>query len=358
MKLTKWLVTHVCPHLDEIFAILLLRIYGKEKYPGVDTAEIVFVDASNGLIKHKEGSLYIGVSSDASDGDKLDEHPVAGRSRKKGQSAASLAAIDLGIQDRPEIKELLKHVTNEDLRGGAGFMHLSRQAKLLYGELEPMEVIDWATVALKATLNEQTNLLNEEGLREFRLLVKTMEIKHSGKSMKIGFIKTDNPLAGKCSRLEGYKILIQMNTDGHVQIFSRKRDKLDMRDIVRLLRIEELTIARKSIPRDWKLLEGENCEVCPLWYRHPEAGFVMNGSETHRNVPVTAIPVDRIMHLVALALDDMAEQNECKVCTHAPKASGMLVFNCPFYEAGLLHCRAVRFQEHKERSVPELSQNQ
>jgi len=345
MKVIKFLNVHAYPHPEEIFSILLLRVYGKEKYPGVDTAKIVFVDASNDLCKHNDEALYIGISSDGPEGSKFDEHPRAGQDRKKGHSAASLVAIDLGIQDLPEIRELLKAVTDEDLHGGAKFLDLASCVKILYDNLEPMQVIDWATVALQGRLNEQKNLHDQKNVEEFNRLVKTTEISHASKPVKIGVIETNNPLAGKCSRMQGYKILIQKDLDGHVQILPRKHDRIEMRDVVRLLRLEEDEIAGKSVRCDWKDLEGENCSKSPLWYLHPEGGFVMNGSRTHKGVPVTAIPLERILHLVVLALDDKAEHRACKVCTHDPKATGVLRFSCPLYQAGLLHCRQVRYKE-------------
>lgn len=339
MTLIKYLVTHIRPHLDEIFAILLMRQCGKEKYPGVDMAEIRFVESGNGLLPYEANCLYIGVSSDAPNGDKFDEHSIGGRPRKEGHSSASLVACDLGIEKMPEIRKLLECITSEDLSGGAGFMDLSAYVKLLYNGLDPMQVVDWATVALRARLNEQSELHDERNVKEFDRLVKTTTISSGGKPMKIGVIETDNTLASKCSRMRGFNLLIQKSTDGHVQIFPSRKDNLDMRDVVRMLRLEELEIAQKvGYVSDWTALEAESYEDCPLWYFLVEGGLVMNGSLTRKDVPVTAISLDRILQIVKFAFDDNAEYVRCDVCASSPRKGVM----CGFFSAGLLHCREVR----------------
>jgi hypothetical protein len=285
------------------------------------------------------------VSSDAPDGGKFDEHPRNGQPRKEGHSASSLVATDLGIEKLPEVRMVLRHVTNEDLNGGAGFMDLAACVKLLYNKLDELEVVRWATVALRARLDEQKELFGEN-MKKFDREVVAEVISHQGTQLRIGAIVTDDDQAGKISRMRGFGLLIQMNSSGHVQIFPNKKSGVDMRDVVRLLRLEELKFANDLRSYDWVDLESENSVGCPVWYIHPGGGLVMNGSKTHTDIPATKIPPKRILELVLLALDDKSEHKECQICIVNPRGGASM--GCPFYSAGFLHCREVRQKQDSE----------
>ena len=164
-------------------------------------------------------------------------------------------------------------------------------------------------MALKARLKEQKKLFGRNQM-EFDRNAITGVITHKGKSLRIAALKTDDEQAGKISRMRGFGLFVQKNSGGHVQIFPAKKAGLDMRNVVRLLRLEELEIAgsKKDYPR--KDLESENFSNCSLWYLHPVSGLVMNGSITHPEVPVTKISFERIQELILLALDDNAVRSK------------------------------------------------
>jgi hypothetical protein len=337
----KWILTHR-PHLDEIFAVLLLQQYGEEKYPGVVQAKVRVVSGGNALIPHEESCLYVGVSSDGPDGGKFDEHPAGNEVRKDGQSASSLVAVDLGIDKNPEVRLLLDFVTKEDQTGKSDFLSLAPMVKLLHDEYpnDPLYAFDWAMVALKARLNEQRALNDTAELAEFERRVTVTETVFGGNVFKIGVIETDNPLASKFARMKGINVLIQANKDGHIQIFTRKQDTLDMRDVVRLLRLEELGLTDRPINSNWRQLEDETCEECPTWYFHAALKAVMNGSKTATDVPVTKVSVLRILHLVKMVFSDNSDHLQCKLCNNKTN-------RCRYYSAGFVHCRTLRHQAKK-----------
>src|SRR3989344_9190822 len=146
------IVTHHRPHLDEIVAIWLLRKFGEEKFPGINSAKIVYVDAGSGPrngMKEKEweakGILPIGVW-----GGCFDEHPTAGTERKEKECAATLVAKVLGVEDDPALEKILKFVTNDDLNASSSPFDLSYVVKLL-NQQHPDDtnfVMEWAMTGL------------------------------------------------------------------------------------------------------------------------------------------------------------------------------------------------------------------
>lgn len=159
------IVTHFRPHLDEIVAILLLRIFGKIMFPGIETAEVVFCDAGKTIdgrpaewhLEHNS-TLHVGTG-----GGILDEHPTLdGKRRKKGQSATSLVAKLLTITD-PRYRKLVDLVTKAD-RKGVDPLHLGNLIKYSY-DARPdkvRETWDWAVAGIKAFIDQKKEVSHAE----------------------------------------------------------------------------------------------------------------------------------------------------------------------------------------------------
>lgn len=148
--------THPKPHLDEVCAIWLFRRFGREKYPGADSAEIVVwpfggntPDGRSAEEWEAEGVIALGTGRG-----RFDHHPKTDSGIGHGSSActAMLAAQDLGVANDPALVDALESINRNDLRGGSQPFDLSAVIKDYNNEHpdSPEMVIEWASAALDA----------------------------------------------------------------------------------------------------------------------------------------------------------------------------------------------------------------
>jgi hypothetical protein len=134
-------------------------------------------------------------------------------------------------------------------------------------------------------------------------------------------------------------LFVQRRSTGNIQIFSKQANNIDLRDLLRLLRMEEARLSGLRVTSDWKVLEtDETIEGLPQWFYREGSPFILNGSNTCQAVTPTKIGMDRILELVVLSFSDNAEP-----VRRCPTGSVCRGRACGFYDAGLLHCRNIRF---------------
>ncbi|MBI4122118.1 MAG: hypothetical protein HY461_02195 [Parcubacteria group bacterium] len=96
-------------------------MYGEPVFPGVSQAKLEFIQdggrsfTKNGDEQLADGYLCIGVG-----GGELDEHEWNDRPRQKGECATTLVTKKLGLQDKPELRELVRFVRANDTKGVGG----------------------------------------------------------------------------------------------------------------------------------------------------------------------------------------------------------------------------------------------
>ena len=97
------------PHPDTILGIFLLKNFGKEKYPGIERAELEIwqelpKNETSGSLEEK-GILVLDVG-----GGKFDHHQM-------GKTLSQLVAEDLGISEDPALQKLLIYGERDDKFG-------------------------------------------------------------------------------------------------------------------------------------------------------------------------------------------------------------------------------------------------
>lgn len=113
------ILTHSSPDLDAMMSVLLLREFGKEQFPGADSAEIIFSSAGtlpDGLSTNqleKKGILAVDIG-----GGRFDSHPskITGKA-KVDRSATDLLAEALGVIDDPRWSMLIEYSRLKDTTG-------------------------------------------------------------------------------------------------------------------------------------------------------------------------------------------------------------------------------------------------
>lgn len=129
-------VTHHKPHVDEVVALWLLRRFGEDIFPGVQTATIEYInpgralpDGRNAADWEAEGKLLLGVG-----GGLFDEHPDAGEDRAVDASATTLVAEALGLMRNRDLRAILRYAQNNDAKGAHMMFDLAELVYAFYAD--------------------------------------------------------------------------------------------------------------------------------------------------------------------------------------------------------------------------------
>lgn len=344
------IVVHGKPHLDEIAAIWLLRMFGEEKFPGISTATVVFwgnggetPDGRTAEDYEREGTLLIGVG-----GGRFDEHPAVNSKRKQDESATTLVAKAIGVDGEPALKKIFEYVTDEDLNGSSRPFDLAHLVKLLHKQYpdNPEKAMEWATAALEAKYREQMQFWAAK--EEYGRIAQVEEVPGpEGKSLRVASIVSDNVQMSEFARSNhggNAAIVILKRSSGNVQIFTNKRFKLDLCDVVRMIRLAEQRAKGLILTSDWRELMAEGKVAgAEEWFYHLTGQMLLNGSLTATDVPPSQIALEDIRRIVSVGINPNAFEPErspgCKegICDATRESP------CPWYGFGLQRCQKIRY---------------
>ncbi len=245
----------------------------------------------------EEGSLLLGVG-----GGPLDEHPSAdfGDRKTDKESCTSLTARHLGIEKDPLYENLVKIVTDADLKGSSADTLASRikaMHRQNYMSLE--EIIVWAHQGIHSIVQDQKELLTAKTMVA-SAKVETIPI--FKKSHKIGMVRGDNYMISLAARQAGFSAVVHAMSSGRVLVFTNKNANLDMCHVAGALRYYELKAHDKheladKLPEERFLAHGQ-IEECPQWCLQIPGNNLLNGSETAPEIPPTKLSPERVLELV------------------------------------------------------------
>lgn len=321
--------THEVPHFDEILSIWLIEKFG--------TLEFLNRYAPNRILE-----LGIG-------GGFFDEHPRPGNQKKDGECSATLVAKALGVKDEPPLEQLLRYALVRDTKGGTHPLELEALVKLRHrqhpNDLE--KVVEWTKEVIQDVYADQFQFWFTVRA-EFEQAAQIEEVWIGKRKLRLVTVVSDSPQMQKFARSPHggcAAIVIQQQTSGNVQIFTDKRCRIDLRDVVRMIRLEEQKAADEIVTTEWKELEAEGkVKGAEEWYYHLEGRMLLNGSLTAPNVPPTHLSLKRIKELVRIGVNPelfesswahWCQQGFCPASKRKP---------CLWYRWGLVRCRRIRYQ--------------
>lgn len=329
MEIKKILIPNK-PHLDPLAAIYLLKQYGKEKFPGVESAEIIFWENShdpepedaNKFETEKILTIDVG-------GGLFDHHQMI-----KKDTATSLVAAYLGIEKNPELIALLNYVREDDLEG----LH-NRYGDLAYlikcfhkQNLPSLKVVE---LGLRLINYFQTSQIewHYSVKKEYENKIKIYRVKRFDRKLKIGVVESDNSqLANYGLTMDGLSAAVIKRSSGHVMILTNKNHRLNLREIVAAIRMRELELSGYNKPIDpAKQLQftGKN-SLIPNWFYHQSLNAFLNGSEALNKTEPTKLKFSEIVSFVWNGLS--SEHSEYCDCAR----DGL---SCPFVKYGFSKCR-------------------
>ena len=315
--------THPHPvHLDEYAAWWMIEEWADEAF----------------LKKHApDGVLMIGVG-----GGPFDEHPTLASPRKEGESAATLVAKDLGIQDDPGLIRMLEYVRSVDLGGGDVWNNLAAFSRRIGQEQSHQTAFKWAKVALEAEYAEQARFWGETR-KEYERVAQVEDIQMGKREVRLVVLRSDNPQVSGYARYPkgggAEVIIVQQRTTGHVQVFGSKRAALI--DVARMIRLAELhrkgeysAVDRITLAREGVISGAEE------WWFHRAGEALLNGKPDDTEVPATRLSLEQILWIVRTGINPASLSDIC------PK-SHCIFQRCGWYPWGLERCETI-----KQRSSP------
>ena len=292
----KQLIVHVCPHLDEIVAIWLLRNLGEKVFPGISKAKLVAwkkedLRANPPEVALSNGSLLVGLG-----GGMFDDHLRDGQMRRT-ECAATLVAKHIGISGNPLYMQMLKEVFLADSEADGSLQWLAEEIKnlnrywagsidleVLYKHVEPFIIVQ---------IERQREFLEAKKLHSERYRSRVCWVTISAADV------VDNRQYQHAARAGGAKVIIQRNSNGLTQIFGC--EDLDLPSLAMKIRKAELTEMRNGARptrflSDDELREKGTLPEVPQWY--VDDAFILNGSESFPDVPPSRINFRDLVRLV------------------------------------------------------------
>lgn len=347
----KTIATHLRPHLDEIVTIWLLWKFGKEKFPGIEKAEIQYwsEDAKKTAKEYEEeGILLVGIG-----GGKFDEHATRKEERKKDSCAATLVATALGLNEDPLLENLIRFTLRTDINSSNPF-DLAWSVQVLNHEWpNDSEKVFKQIIPILDAYYEKQKEFSGETKEEFKKKAQIEDIQVCLKTLKLVTITSDNEQVAKFARSKHgceAAVTIQKKSKGNVQIFTSKRYFLNLTDLVMMIRIEEQRAKGKILMKPKELSPKEYCEhlskegtlqEAEEWFFHKETQALLNGSLTKPDIPPTKLTLDKIKELIKIGVDNTRLYENCNV--HNCR-------NCPWNKWFLRRCRKLRFQTFHSNS--------
>jgi len=265
-------------------------------------------------------------------GGMFDEHG------KEAPTCAHLVAEYMGISEKPELRQILQFCKRVDYEGHSMPFDLHSLMKVMYdfhGDQDDglQQVLNWAMQAIEAYVFGQQQFFACE--KEFEKAGKII----SG-PIKIATVQSNNPKMNVWLRWKhSVDVIIQRRDTGHMLVFSQPGIKLEMVDVVRIVRMKEMQ-KRKILLPSWQALEVPGMSTdCPSWYFFKEAGQLLNGALTAPEMEPTQLSLKEVAGAVALACAPLVEKCE------EPRCPGS---RCEKYRLGLMACRRKRYEQYEK----------
>ncbi|MDB5190100.1 MAG: hypothetical protein JWN49_426 [Parcubacteria group bacterium] len=295
------------PQPDTIVAIFLLREYGTERFPGVDTAHIEIKhslnegDTFDSLLE--KGTLALDVG-----GGLFDHHG-------KNKTATELVADALGIRKNPELTQLIGYAVRDDTQGKGtiskdpldrafGLSGIIASLNKMYTD-DPHAIVSFILPLLKAhhfvACEHTVGLPNDIERKEKEGKYTESVVKQAGKDIKISFVMSDKPsmpgyLRSQAGRLAD--VVVQRSEDtNHYAILTKQHKNVNLSKAMALIRLREAEL--KGIELDYGQIEAvRSLEQIPYWYYDPATNSLLNGGPHNRTVEESHIPWEELQKIV------------------------------------------------------------
>lgn len=322
------IVLYPRPHIDTIVAVLLMRQYGGKRFPGVEQAPIEFwTEPRDGKTAEQllaDGFLLIDMG-----GGEFDHH-IEDDDVKVQDGAAKKVASALGIERLPEVQKLLQWAQRDEIEGKGiaskdpldrafGLSGLTMSLLRLHAD-EPRMVVDTVLPLLAAHLAQERRRYYDIP-EEWAAAVQdgkgaTYTMKHGDRDVTVATIETSSmEMAGylRNNRNIMADVVIQILPTGHINVVSKQSSTIELRDIVRILRVEEgrkkgVSLAGVS---SQDLASRRRIPEIPEWFYDIAANTIQNGGVVLESMEPTRLSPQEVLNAVMVGLDSSMLEKKC-----------------------------------------------
>lgn len=304
------------PQVDTIIAISILKRYGENKFPGISEAKYkINVQASeleDEEIMAEDGILLIDIG-----GGRFDHH-----NKTIKTTASNLVVEYLGESNNPALQKLLQLAERDDFYGKGtistdpldrafGFSGLVGALNKKYVN-EPDMVIDTMLIILDAFIQEEEKRAFEmpKELEEKLASSKAeiFQVRQRGKKLKCIFIETDNTSMAGFLRSKlggGFDVVALRLASGHINILTRPMQRVDLRSLAVLIRVQEMESQQKEIDVEPRILSASGTyKDVPEWYYDTATNSLLNGGPNPQNIKATSIDPFEFKKLLEIGLSE------------------------------------------------------
>lgn len=299
---------------DTATAVYLLVRFGKELFPGIDQAGILFW-TSVPEDETDAGLLAKGVLTVDLGGSLFDHHLANVENGKRTECASTLIAKYLGIDQNPALKKVLAWAKRDDLEGKGtisddpldrafGLSGLMMNLNRAFPD-DPKRTLDYILPLIHFHVVEEVKR-SEELPKEWQMLLdngnaKQFDLKQGNADLKCAYLETDNiALAGFLRAAKRMDLVVQRRAStGHTNIITRQLRSIDLRPVVEALRREEAKRKGVELVSNKEALQasGKIPEI-DEWFYDDAANTIQNGGVNPGTLPATRMSGDEVLEIV------------------------------------------------------------
>ncbi|NTV22387.1 MAG: hypothetical protein HGB03_02350 [Candidatus Yonathbacteria bacterium] len=297
---------------DTVIAIFLLKFFGKERFPGIETATVKIQNHISGdeSSLRDEGILLLDMG-----GGVFDHHAY-------GNTASYLVAKELDMLDNKAIEKMLQladrddrfgkgTISNDPLDRAFGLPGLIMSVNKSMPD-DPDRICKYMMPLLWGHYSEEWRRnygIPDEYQKQKEVgKVKEFTVRHKGKNLLGVYIFSDNQsMAGWLRSQMGPSadVVIIENSNGYINMLTKQVKRIDLRMVISLLRQEELKNAGKTVEKkaEYYMQTGRMDEV-PVWYYDTATNSILNATGTSQSISPTTLSVDTVISSVEKGLNE------------------------------------------------------
>ncbi len=300
---------------DTCVALYILARFGKEAFPGIDVAPVLFWSSlpegkTPDQLLEQEHVLTIDLG-----GGLFDHHIANTTSGKREDCASTLIAKYLGIDQNPALKKVLAWAKRDDLEGKGtisddpldrafGLSGLMMNLNRAFPD-DPKRTLDYILPLIHFHVLEEVKRSEELPL-EWQTLLDTgkavqFDLKQGNADLKCAYLETDNiALAGFLRAAKRMDLVVQRRaSSGHTNIITRQLRSIDLRPVVEALRKEEAKRKDTGIKFDRVLFQSAGrVDGLDEWFYDDAANTIQNGGVNPGTTPATRMSGEEVLEIV------------------------------------------------------------
>ena len=295
---------------DTATAVFIIQKYGGERYPGIETANVVFwnrvPEGQSAEDIEASGTLLLDL------GGRYDHHVSNKAEGKRSECLSTLVAKDLDVEQNPELKKVLSWAKRDDLEGKGtvsadpldrafGLSGIIMNFNRLYRDRLPDAlriILEIIAVHVQEEYKRTVELPQEWDRLVASGEIQFFQARQGSAGLQCSAIQSDNvAFAGFAKAAKKMDLIVQRSPTGHTNIITQQLRSLDLRPVIAALRqAERAALGLPPVARP-STASGLADDVTN-WYYDDAANTIQNGGIDPQGLPATKLSLERVIDIV------------------------------------------------------------